>query len=104
VDAGGAQSYCGSLEVVVSAIQLGKAIWCTDGSFDRLAQPDISSEGWVISDPETKHHIRGSFYEISGPTAGSYCGELLGLTALHLVAVARLLNFWRYTSGKQTIL
>jgi hypothetical protein len=24
----------GSLEVIISAIQSGKAIWCTDGSFD----------------------------------------------------------------------
>jgi hypothetical protein len=78
----------GSLDVIISAIQSGKAIWCTDGSFDRLALLDVSSAGWVIFDPETKHHIRGSFYEISGVTAGSYRGELLGLAALHLLAVA----------------
>jgi hypothetical protein len=67
----------GSLEDVVSAIQSGKAIWCTDGSFDRLAQPDSLSAGWVIFDPETKHHIRGSFYEVSAdprqdPIVGNY--------------------------------
>lgn len=34
--------------------------------------------------------MRGSFFEISGEAAapGSYRGELLGLTALHLVACA----------------
>jgi hypothetical protein len=78
----------GSLDVIISAIQSGKAIWCTDGSFDRLALPDVSSAGWVVFDPETKHHIMGSFYEVSGATAGSYRGELLGLAALHLLAVA----------------
>jgi hypothetical protein len=73
----------GKLESVLSAIKNGSAIWCTDGSFDRVVMPTILSAGWVIFDPLTKHHIRGSFYY-----ASAYRGELLGLTALHLVACA----------------
>jgi hypothetical protein len=78
----------GKLDSVLAAIQDGSAIWCTDGSFDRVIQPTTSSSGWVIFDPKTKHHLRGAFYEDSGPYASAYRGELLGLTALHLVASA----------------
>lgn len=78
----------GSLDSVIRAVKEGTAIWCTDGSFDRVMMPDVSSAGWVIFDPLTNNHLHGSFYEVSGDTAGSYRGELLGLTALHLVACA----------------
>ena len=50
--------------------------------------PDVSSAGWVIFDPLTTSHLKSSFFELSGATAGSYKGELLGLTALHLVGCA----------------
>jgi hypothetical protein len=51
--------------------------------------PDVSSAGWTVFDPKTTSHIKGCFFEVSGEAAaGSYRGELLGLTALHLVACA----------------
>lgn len=50
--------------------------------------PDISSAGWTIFDPLTTSHIRGNFFEVTGPAASAYRGELLGLTALHLIACA----------------
>lgn len=79
----------GSLEAVVSAYKNGTALWCTDGSYDRVVMPDVSSAGWTVFDPKTTSHIKGSFFEVSGEAAaGSYRGELLGLTALHLVACA----------------
>jgi hypothetical protein len=78
----------GKLDSVIMAIRNGTAIWCTDGSFDRIVMPTTSSSGWVIFDPLTKHHIRGAFYEDSGQSASAYRGELLGLVALHLVASA----------------
>jgi len=78
----------GSLDSVITAVKNGTAIWCTDGSFDRVVMPSISSAGWVVFDPKTKHHLRGAFYEDSGPYASAYRGELLGITALHLVASA----------------
>ena len=78
----------GSLDSVITAIQDGRAIWCTDRSFDRLALPDISSSGWIIFDPLTHHYLFGNFFEHSGLSAGSFRGELLDLTALHLIAAA----------------
>lgn len=77
----------GNLSSVVESIKDGSAIWCTDGSFDRVSMPDICSAGWSVMDPISKSHIRGSFYEVS-PDASAYRGELLGLTALHLVGLA----------------
>jgi hypothetical protein len=77
----------GSLESVVEAYRNGTAIWCTDGSFDRVVMPDVSSAGWTIFDPATHSHIRGNFYEVSD-SASAYRSELLGLTALHLLACA----------------
>ena len=62
---------------------------CVDGSYDRVVMPDVSSAGWTVFDPKTTSHIKGCFSEVSGEVAaGSYRGELLGLTALHLVAFA----------------
>jgi hypothetical protein len=54
----------GNLETVVEAYRNGTAIWCTDGSFDRVVMPDVSSAGWTIFDPRTHSHIRASFYEV----------------------------------------
>jgi hypothetical protein len=79
----------GEFDTVIQAVkeEEGRAIWCTDGSFDRLQMPEVSSTGWVIFDPISKYHIKGSFFEIS-KDASAYRGKLLGLTALHLVAAA----------------
>ena len=80
----------GHFDDVVAAFLDGSAIWCTDGSFDRVMMPDVSAAGWVVFDPKTKSHLLGSFFEVSSSGASSYRGELLGLTALHLVAAAMM--------------
>jgi len=81
-------SMIGKLDSVIAAYRNGTAIWCTDGSYDGVVMPDISSAGWTIFDPLTKHHIRGNFFEVSGDSASAYHGKLLGLTALDLLACA----------------
>lgn len=43
----------GSLEAVVDAYKYGTTLWCTDGSYDRVVMPDVSSAGWTIFDPKT---------------------------------------------------
>ena len=77
----------GSFQDVLSAVKEGRARWVTDGSFDRKRAPSISSAGWIIFCPKTKSYLRGAFYEVS-PDASAFRGELLGLTALHLIALA----------------
>jgi hypothetical protein len=71
------------------SLKNGTALWCKDGSYDQVVMPDVSSSGWTIFDPKPTSHIKGCYFEVSGEAAaGSYCGELLGLIALHLVACA----------------
>ena len=79
----------GSFASIITSVRNGSA---TDGSFDRIRAPAISSAGWIIFCPKTKHFLRGSFYEMS-PDSSAYRGELLGLTALHLIASAMRLHF-----------
>jgi hypothetical protein len=62
----------GKLEEVIAAYKNGTTIWCTDGSYHRVVMPDISSAGWTIFDPLITSHIRGSFFEVTGPAASAY--------------------------------
>jgi hypothetical protein len=82
----------GSFSHVIDAVNNGRAKWVTDGSFDRVRSPDICSAGWIIFCPDTQSFLRGSFYELS-PDASAYCGKLLSLTALHIIALAMKLHF-----------
>ena len=82
----------GEFRSIVTAIKNGTATWVTGGSFDRVRAPTFSSAGWIIFCPKTKHYLRESFYETS-PDSSAYQGELLGLTALHLLAIAMKLHF-----------
>lgn len=82
----------GSFQDVLSVVENGRAKWVTDGSYNRKCAPSISSAGWIIFCPKTKSYLRGAFYEVS-PDASAFCGELLGLTALHLLALAMKLHY-----------
>ena len=73
---------------LVHALQGKTAMMVTDGSYNRPVAPTISGAGWVLVCTKQRKMIRSSFYEQS-PSASSYQGELLGLTAIHhLVAHA----------------
>ena len=65
----------------------GTLIAVTDGSFDRERPKDVSGLGWILLCTASQQTLRGSFYEIS-PKAGSFRGELLGLVAIHTLALA----------------
>lgn len=82
----------GSFQHVLSAVKESRACWVTDGSYDRKRAPSISSAGWIIFCPQTKSYVRGAFYEVS-PDSSAFRGELLGLTALHLFALALKLHY-----------
>ena len=72
---------------LAEALCQGTSIWTTDGSYDRKRAPRVSGAGWIICDKATRKVLRGNFYEVSR-SASSYRGELLGLLALHTLALA----------------
>ena len=72
---------------VVDAIRNGTAIWVTDGSYNQTLAPHISGAGWLIYCTASKRKLCGSFLEYSHK-AGSYCRELLGLMAIHILLAA----------------
>ena len=82
----------GSFQDVLNAIWEGDAKRVTDGSLDRKRAPTISSTGWIIFCPTTKSYLCGAFYEVLSD-ASAFWGELLGLTALHLLALAMKLHY-----------
>jgi hypothetical protein len=65
----------------------GTLIAVTDRSFDRERVKDVTGSGWILLCTASRRTLRGSFYEIS-PKAGSFRGELLGLVAIHTLALA----------------
>lgn len=72
------------LDPIMEAIASGIAVFVTDGSYSRKIRSDISGAGWLIYCSDcTQVLFKGSFYEIC-PQAGSYCGKLLGLLAVHV--------------------
>ncbi len=75
------------LSWLVEAMRNGTAVLVTDGSFDRKRAPLVSGAGWVITCRTAQKFLRGSFYETS-ISASAYRGELLGLVALHTLALA----------------
>jgi hypothetical protein len=75
------------LSWLVDARRNGKAVLVTDGSFDRKRAPLVSGAGWVITCRNSWKFLRGSFYETS-VSASAYRGKLLGLVALHTLALA----------------
>jgi hypothetical protein len=65
----------------------GTLVGVTDGSYDRHKAKSCSRAGWALACRSSKKTLRGSFYKVS-LAAGSYCGELLGLVAIHTLILA----------------
>jgi hypothetical protein len=83
---------------VVDSIASGNAVLVTDGSYNRVARPDIDGAGWLVYCREQRRVIlTDSMFEISR-NAGSYRGELLGLLAIHVFIVG-VCEFFRIDSG-----
>ena len=76
-----------NLSWLAKALCQGTSIWTTDGSYDCKRAPRVSGAGWIVCDKATRKVLRGNFYKISR-SASSYRGELLGLLALHTLALA----------------
>ncbi len=62
-------------------------IWVTDSSYDRKKAQHLSRVGWIIFCTRTGLRLMGTFWEKS-TGENSYCVEMLGLCALHLLAQA----------------
>ncbi len=71
-------------------------ILSTDGSHQPKTDPTVSATGWVIACTSAAQHVKGSFYKCSS-SASSYQGELLGLTAIHILILA---SCWYYSLPK----
>ena len=74
-------------EWIRDALSKGTFLAVADGSYDRGLAPTVSGLGWIIVCTACHRTLRGSFYKLS-QCAGSYRGELLGLVAIHTIAIA----------------
>lgn len=75
------------LSWLVTALQEGTLVGCTDGSYDGKRSTKLCSAGWLLFDTRSRFRFAGSFCEFS-PGASSYRGEMLGLCALQLLLLA----------------
>ena len=75
------------VEWVATAMEQGSAVVASDGSFNPKQSTQVCSAGWIVYCRKTKQRIKGNMFEIS-VNAGSYQGELLGLVAVHTLAIA----------------
>jgi len=83
---------------VTDALRNHTAVMVTDGSFKRSLAPKTSGAGWILVCTATKKSIYGAFHEYSD-AASSYRGELLGLTAIHLLITFVMDYYALYRSG-----
>ena len=58
--------------------------WYVYGLYDRCKAKDLSGAGYVLYCTATGNKLQGSLVERS-EDASSYCGELLGMLAIHLI-------------------
>ncbi len=65
----------------------GTETWVTDGSYNHKVTPLVSGASWILYCLHTKQKMHGLFFKRS-PCAGYYCGKLLGLLAIHILAIA----------------
>ena len=76
-----------NVEWVATAMEQGTAVVASDGSFNPKQSTQVCSAGWIVYCRKTRNRIKGSMFEIS-VDAGSFRGELLGLVAVHTLAIA----------------
>ncbi len=72
---------------VWDAMVNGMLLAVTDGLYDRERAKDVSGSRWILLCTASRQTLHGIFYEIS-PKARSFRGELLGLVAIHTLALA----------------
>jgi hypothetical protein len=75
-------------DAVVDAIFSSKAIYVTDGSYNRPLRSELDGAGWLIYCPTRKRVVFTCSFCECNKYAGSYRGELLGLLAIHVFLLA----------------
>ncbi len=73
-------SITGDLDWIAASIADNSCVAVTDGSYMKELFPDLNSAAFVLECSKGRGRLMGSFVEHT-PDAGSYRGELLGLTA-----------------------
>jgi hypothetical protein len=76
-----------NMKWIAEGMMDGSLVWTTDGSYNRKRVADLLGVGWIKFCKTTGRRITGSFWERSS-AASSFCTEMLGLCALHLLAQA----------------
>jgi hypothetical protein len=77
-------SIMGDLDWIVALIADNSCIAVTDGSYLKEMYPHLNSAAFVLECSKGHGMLMGSFMEHT-PDAGSYCRELLGIMAIHLI-------------------
>ncbi len=74
----------GDLGWIATSIANNSYIAVTDGSYMKELHPYLNSAAFVLECSKGRGRLLGSFIEQTA-NAGSYQGEILGLTATHLI-------------------
>ena len=74
----------GDLGWIAASIADNSCIAVMDGSYIKELYPYLNSAAFVLECSKGRGRLVGSFVEHTS-NAGSYCGELLGLMAIHLI-------------------
>ena len=77
----------GGTDWVAQAIADNSLVAVTDGSYIKEQYPDLCSAAFVLECTQGRGRLVGAFTEASA-VAKAYCGELLGLMAVHLLLLA----------------
>ena len=72
---------------LVEGMKNGMLIWVTAGSYNRKRAPHTSGAWWIVYCMKANRRIVGNLYKVSN-SAGSYIGEQLRLSAIHLLMSA----------------
>jgi hypothetical protein len=74
----------GDIGWIANSIADNSCVGVMDGSYMKEVYLNLNSAAFVFERSKGRGQLKGIFVEAT-PNAGSYCGELLGLMAIHLI-------------------
>ena len=90
-----------STQWLTNAVTNNTLVCITDGSYSPKKAPDVCSAGWIIYCTATKHYISATLVK-QLDSASAYCGELLGMLAIHLILYA-IGEYYGVTGGNNIL-